>query len=65
MKSLWSGYKKFVKNGNKKDYVMNILVTMLGKESAYGDMNSSDFIFFKSKVFIGINRWIGSEKEIK
>ena len=45
MKSLWSGYKKFVKNGNKKDYVMNILVTMLGTESAYGAMNSSDFIF--------------------
>ena len=51
MKSLWSGYKKFVKNGNKKDYVMNILVTMLGKESAYGDMNSSDFIF-KNQNFL-------------
>ena len=49
----------------KTDYVMNILVIMLGKESAYGDMNSSDFIFKKSKLFIGINRWIGSEEQIK
>ena len=36
----------------KTDYVMNILVTMLGKESAYGDRNSSDFILFFFLNFI-------------
>lgn len=41
---------------------MNILVTILAKESPYGDVSIA---FFKSKTFIWINRWISSEKGVK